>query len=887
MEGSDSDDSGSEDEYEKKQALKDARDFLSQNPRNWDAHLEVIKCLRALADLDGLLKAQFKMSSRLPIYPKMWLEWINERKRVTDVGDESVIKMFEQAVEDYRSADLWCQYLTYAWEAFSDDHDKIRKLAERAAETVGRDIREGWRVWKMYRDLEKQILVKTAQAGGGSMTSDTQAQFKRITRLYTRQLALPTWDGTELFNEYKEWLKNYKDSNGKTQKPDSGVVTQYQKVAKWLSKFRSHEERLQELDKPAGPGEGDKKRLEEWVEYIGQVVAAKDTKHFMIVSLYERMISECFLTDQAWIEYLGYMASGKDKPELHRQAKRAVRNVPFSEGCWQFLLTALEWNRHPLSELEGAKKDAFKHNLTHGGRFEVTLALADTTRRLAERVGETEGNEEKKKELLEKAKKHYTAAEALLPKCMNTERASQLYRSMEKLARLLGEDVAAPMQKLVKCQGKNAKTWQRYIESQTRAGATTKRVRGLFKVALNNVPVDGGLMYLLKEFIEFERLEGTADSIASARVEFQKRYLVIQRKAKKMAGKKRQQAGQQKGGFGGKPQKGGFGGKPKQRKAAVSFAPARASGGGSAMDADQPARPLKRPRDAKDSEGQPGKKLRKLDSKSKSATASTSAAKGEDEKAGDEDDEKKDEYNLKVAFVLNLPKSTTVEDLCELFGDCGPVLVARIPKDKGGTVKGFGYVEFKKENSCQAAIRKFNNFKWRKRVLRVERCRRHADKARSQANVVFVRGIKSLYANKAQNKLRAHFKGCGEVAEIRAPTDQNRRDRLKGFAFVEFKAPESVEKALELNGQKLEGTEISLEITKYEKKGGKKVTKKFTAFQPRALSLKNKQRRNLKVKAGGSKKAEPEASTSKPASAGATSERKNLGQDDFRKMLGL
>jgi len=160
------------------------------------------------------------------------------------------------------------------------------------------------------------------------------------------------------------------------------------------------------------------------------------------------------------------------------------------------------------------------------------------------------------------------------------------------------------------------------------------------------------------------------------------------------------------------------------------------------------------------------------------------------------------DYNPNTAFVVNLPKSATPEDLNDFFADCGKVVSVRLPKDgKTGRMKGFGYVTFESEKGASKAIQEINGQKWRKRVLMVQRCRRKKDHLNS-GNVIWVKGLKGIPATKIQGVLRDHFGKCGTIQEIRAPTDTN--NSLKGFAFVEFASDKDMQKALELNQSKLE-----------------------------------------------------------------------------------
>ena len=54
-------------------------------------------------------------------------------------------------------------------------------------------------------------------------------------------------------------------------------------------------------------------------------------------------------------------------------------------------------------------------------------------------------------------------------------------------------------------------------------------------------------------------------------------------------------------------------------------------------------------------------------------------------------------------YVGNIPWSTTIEDLRELFAECGGVTRVDIPTGRQGRSRGYGLVEFNSEAEAQAA----------------------------------------------------------------------------------------------------------------------------------------------------------------------------------------
>ncbi|KAI9466569.1 hypothetical protein BJY52DRAFT_829 [Lactarius psammicola] len=67
--------------------------------------------------------------------------------------------------------------------------------------------------------------------------------------------------------------------------------------------------------------------------------------------------------------------------------------------------------------------------------------------------------------------------------------------------------------------------------------------------------------------------------------------------------------------------------------------------------------------------------------------------------------------------------------------------------------------------------------------------------------------------------LKSEFEACGEVVAARVQMDRN-SGKSRGFAYVEFSDPASVEKALELSGKEIDGRPINVDRSTSNKSGG-------------------------------------------------------------------
>jgi len=72
-----------------------------------------------------------------------------------------------------------------------DGVENVRKIFENAVSVVGLDVANGTLVWEAYREFELAVLTGLQPPQGAAPSSDFEAQTKRITKLFKRQLSVP------------------------------------------------------------------------------------------------------------------------------------------------------------------------------------------------------------------------------------------------------------------------------------------------------------------------------------------------------------------------------------------------------------------------------------------------------------------------------------------------------------------------------------------------------------------------------------------------------------------------------------------------------------------------------------------------------------------------
>ncbi|EYU35044.1 hypothetical protein MIMGU_mgv1a016245mg [Erythranthe guttata] len=96
-------DSDSEDEAQAKAQIESLQTELSNNPSNYDTHVQYIKILRKQGDIEKLRQARETMSSLFPLSPEMWQEWAKDETSMSSgvEGVPAVEKLYERGVSDY------------------------------------------------------------------------------------------------------------------------------------------------------------------------------------------------------------------------------------------------------------------------------------------------------------------------------------------------------------------------------------------------------------------------------------------------------------------------------------------------------------------------------------------------------------------------------------------------------------------------------------------------------------------------------------------------------------------------------------------------------------------------------------------------------------------
>ena len=192
-------------------------------------------------------------------------------------------------------------------------------------------------------------------------------------------------------------------------------------------------------------------------------------------------------------------------------------------------------------------------------------------------------------------------------------------------------------------------------------------------------------------------------------------------------------------------------------------------------------------------------------------------------------EEEEKESGQREIFVGNLAFTTTDASVRNRFKKYGEITNLKMPM-KNGRPAGIAFVEFATPAAAKKAMDAENGADLDGRNLKVNYSgdkpaggdnnfgSRSFSQGRGggeggESSTIFVG---NLSFKTTQNSLSSFFSECGDIKDVRIPMGDDGRPR--GFAHVEFESPEAAKKALEYNGENLDGRELRLDLS--QAKGG-------------------------------------------------------------------
>ena len=151
-------------------------------------------------------------------------------------------------------------------------------------------------------------------------------------------------------------------------------------------------------------------------------------------------------------------------------------------------------------------------------------------------------------------------------------------------------------------------------------------------------------------------------------------------------------------------------------------------------------------------------------------------------------------------FIKNLDPSIDNKALLDTFAAFGTVLSCKIALDNTGQPKGYGFVQFDKEEAAQNAITRLNGMLINDKKVYVGFFVRHQERNQGNGVPKFTNVyVKNLCEATTENDLKIIFGKYGSITSVIVMRDGS--GTSKCFGFVNFQSSDSAAAAVEhLNG---------------------------------------------------------------------------------------
>ncbi|PSS00319.1 Squamous cell carcinoma antigen recognized by T-cells 3 like [Actinidia chinensis var. chinensis] len=387
-------DSDSDDEAQETLQIQTLETELSQNPTNYDSHVQYIRALRKHGDIEKLRRAREAMSELFPLSPSMWQEWAKDETSLSS-GPESfpaIEKLYERGVFDYLSVSLWCDYLNFVQEHEPSVREcspagvlKARNLFERALTAAGLHVTEGYKIWEAYREFELAIFYVIDETA----VEAREKQVQRVRNIFHRQLSVTHSDLRSTLVAYKSWEAeqgSVLDVNNSSNLDviSSHIASAYQKALEMLDARILFEERIFRQDV------SDMERLQEYMAYLKFEQSSGDPARVQI--LYERAVTEFPISNDLWLDYTRYLDRTLKASSIVKDVySRATKNCPWVGELWVRYLLSLERGRASEKEISAVfEKSILCTFSSYDEYLDIFLTRVDGLRRRISQAGEVE-----------------------------------------------------------------------------------------------------------------------------------------------------------------------------------------------------------------------------------------------------------------------------------------------------------------------------------------------------------------------------------------------------------------------------------------------------------------------------------------------------------------
>ncbi|CAG9534393.1 unnamed protein product [Cercopithifilaria johnstoni] len=319
------------DDEANEQAILKLKKIIESSPKDYGSRMTLIEILRRSGELEAVREQRECMSALYTMPPSFWLNWIEDEKSAGS-GKDLIKRLFERAVRDFHSPEVYLEYVQWAC---GISLDFAREKMEEAVIKIGLRADCASLIWNIYLDFEKMIL--------NSMNNqDDDKQRKHVESLYGRLLSVPHLGLQESWNEYKAFAEG---------KESDQFHEAFETAAKRVADISEFEERLEDTT-------DENEKLSVLTEYIAFEMQTNDPARIQMI--FERTLCTAANSpiSDLWLQYGNWLDTSLKLPQVSVDVyARSVRHTPCS-ALWQQYFSALERSNASPEEIDAKWPDA-------------------------------------------------------------------------------------------------------------------------------------------------------------------------------------------------------------------------------------------------------------------------------------------------------------------------------------------------------------------------------------------------------------------------------------------------------------------------------------------------------------------------------------------------
>lgn len=337
-----SDDDDDEEVLERKVAELEQR--ISEDPYNYDEHIELIQALWGLSELDRWRAAFDRLQQMFVLKDVHWLLRIQTEETLAHSPEAK-----EQLVEMFRQASLDCYYIPILTEwcswSLGAGADSARAHLEEVLRLAGPDPLSGKLFWDAKRELEKAQLESMS-----ADDPDYKKQRERTLFCLEETVSRPLLNGEEAWPQFQELAsamhgQDYVDK----------VKKQHDAATEYLQKITPYEDKLLTVENP-------EEKCKVYEEYIDKVKELSHEEKYadcdsngILKVLYDRATSECINCEGAYnllVAWARHSARHSSRATQSRVLSACTRRRPRRATFWLLTMQHAEHEGKGVDEVK-------------------------------------------------------------------------------------------------------------------------------------------------------------------------------------------------------------------------------------------------------------------------------------------------------------------------------------------------------------------------------------------------------------------------------------------------------------------------------------------------------------------------------------------------------